>query len=93
LVTKHAILTSLVSGSSLTKHSSKKLDYWKCVQECHDSYLLQKVNEIIKKVYLAIVKVEKEVKCLGSWDQGNGFVMVDLWNSEEFQLKGGGEEE
>jgi hypothetical protein len=27
LVTKHAILTSLVSGSSLTKHSSKKLDY------------------------------------------------------------------
>jgi hypothetical protein len=42
---------------------------------------------------LAIVKVEKEVKCLGSWDQGNGFVMVDLWNSEESQLKGGGEEE
>lgn len=27
LVTKHAILIALVNGSSITKHSSRKLDY------------------------------------------------------------------
>jgi hypothetical protein len=42
---------------------------------------------------LAIVKAEEDIRCLGSWDQGNGFVMVDLLNSNESQLKGGGEEE
>jgi hypothetical protein len=32
LATKHAILIALVNASSITKHSNKKLDYWKCIQ-------------------------------------------------------------
>jgi hypothetical protein len=35
-------------------------------------------QEIIRKVSLAVIKVEEEVRCLGSWDHSDGFVMVDL---------------